>query len=131
MSIPRIQVEKAYERILKNDVHFEYKFNKISHKMLLKDILYFESSGRIILIQGKHENGKFYGKLNLVERKVENENIPFLRIHQSYLVNYRYIKEISFYKVILFNGVELQISEDRQKIVREKYNNLMGGEFLD
>ena len=62
---------------------------------------------------------------------MENENIPFLRIHQSYLVNYRYIKEISFYKVILFNGVELQISEDRQKIVREKYNNLMGGEFLD
>lgn len=123
--------EKAYERILKHDVHFEYKFNKISHKMLLKDILYFESSGRLIMIQGKHENGKFYGKLNLVERKVKNENIPFLRIHQSYLVNYRYIKEISFYKVVLFNGVELQISEDRQKIVREKYNDLMGGEFLD
>lgn len=98
---------------------------------MLKDILYFESSRRLIKIKGKNESGKFYGKLNMVEKNLENGKIPFLRIHQSYLVNFRFIKEISFYKVVLFDGTELQISEERQKNVREKYNILMKGEFFD
>ena len=85
----------------------------------------------MIKIKGKDENGKFYGKLNMLEKKLENGKISFLRIHQSYLVNYRFIKEISFYKVVLYNGMELQISEDRQKSVREKYNVLIGGEVFD
>lgn len=122
---------KAYDRILGSDLYFEYKFNKIPHKIMLKNVLYFESSGRLIEIKGKDENGKFYGKLNMVEKKLESGKIPFLRIHQSYLVNYRFIKEISFYKVVLYDGTELQISEERQKIVRDKYNDLMGGEFFD
>lgn len=122
---------KAYNRILGSDLYFEYKFNKVLYKIMLKDVLYFESSGRLIKIKGKDENGKFYGKLNMLEKKLENGKISFLRIHQSYLVNYRFIKEISFYKVVLYNGMELQISEDRQKSVREKYNVLIGGEVFD
>ena len=107
------------------------RFIKVLYKIMLKDVLYFESSGRLIKIKGKDENGKFYGKLNMLEKKLENGKISFLRIHQSYLVNYRFIKEISFYKVVLYNGMELQISEDRQKSVREKYNVLIGGEVFD
>lgn len=122
---------KEYERILGSDVFFEYKFNKVPHKIMLKNVLYFESSWRLIEIKGKDENGKFYGKLNMVEKKLESGKIPFLRIHQSYLVNYRFVKEISFYKVVLYDGTELQISEDRQKMVRDKYNVLMGGEPFD
>lgn len=122
---------KAYNRILGSDLYFEYKFNKVLYKIMLKDVLYFESSGRLIKKKGKDENGKFYGKLNMLEKKLENGKISFLRIHQSYLVNYRFIKEISFYKVVLYNGMELQISEDRQKSVREKYNVLIGGEVFD
>lgn len=122
---------KAYDRILGRDLFFEYRFNKVPHRIMLKDVLYFESSGRLVKIMGKDENGKFYGKLNTVERKLESGKIPFLRIHQSYLVNYRFIKEISFYKVVLYDGTELQISEERQKLVREKYNFLMGGECFD
>lgn len=78
---------KAYNRILGSDLYFEYKFNKVLYKIMLKDVLYFESSGRLIKIKGKDENGKFYGKLNMLEKKLENGKISFLRIHQSYLVN--------------------------------------------
>lgn len=125
---------KAYERILQNEAYFEYKFNKIphkTHKILTKNIMYFESCGRLILIRNKNESGKFYGKLNAVEKQLQNGKIPFLRIHQSYLVNYRFVREISFAKVVLTNNTELQISEDRQKEIRAKYNELLGGEFLD
>lgn len=122
---------KAYDRIIGSNLYFIYKFNKIIYRIMLKDILYFESSRRLIKIKGKDEGGEFYGKLNMVEKNLENGKIPFLRIHQSYLVNFRFIKEISFYKVVLFDGTELRISEERQKNVREKYNVLMEGEFFD
>lgn len=122
---------KAYERIIQNDVYFEYKFNKIPHKLMTKDIIYFESTGRLIIIRHKIGNEKFYGKLNVVEKQLQNGKIPFLRIHQSFLVNYRFIREISFTKVVLNDGTELHISEDRQKTIRAKYNELLGGDFLD
>lgn len=123
--------DKAYERMLSDDAYFEYKFNKVPYKMLAKDIIYFESSGRFIYVKYTGGIGKFYGKLNMLEKQLENGKIPFLRIHQSFLVNYRFVSRISFSNVILFDGTELQISEDRQKKIRARYNELLGGEFLD
>ncbi|MDE6209782.1 MAG: LytTR family DNA-binding domain-containing protein [Lachnospiraceae bacterium] len=123
--------DKAYERIIQDEAYFEYKFNKIPHKILTKDIIYFESSGRLIKVLDTNGEGKFYGKLNILERQLQSGKISFLRIHQSYLVNYCFIKEISFSKVVLMDGTELQISEDRQKAIRARYNELLGGEFLD
>lgn len=123
---------RAYERIAQRDAYFEFKFNKVPHKVQTKNIIYFESAGRVITVITKDDSkGKFYGKLNLLEKRLENGKIPFLRIHQSYLVNYRFVKEITFSKVVLFDGTELQISEERQKIIRLNYSNLLGGEFLD
>lgn len=122
---------KAYERILQDEAYFEYRFNKIPHKILTKDIIYFESSGRLIKVWEKGGEGKFYGKLSIIEKQLQPGKISFLRIHQSYLVNYSFIKEISFSRVVLMNGTELQISEDRRKAIRVKYNELLGGEFLD
>lgn len=90
-----------------------------------------ELSGRLINIKHKDGDGKFYGKLNIIEKQLMDGKIPFLRIHQSYLVNYRFVCKISFSRVILFDGTILQISEDRQKMIRAKYNDLLGGEFLD
>lgn len=123
--------QKAYERICQRDAYFEYKFNKIIHKVPVKDIIYFESFGRVIKLIALGGEGKFYGKLNLLEKNLENRKMSFLRIHQSYLVNYKFIKEITFSKVVLFDGSQLQISEDRQKALRTKYSAVMRGEFLD
>ena len=50
--------------------------------------------------------------------KVEN-NFPktqFVRIHQSYLVNLKYIKYIKNYKAILKNGLELSIPKSSIKM---------------
>ena len=46
--------------------------------------------------KNKDGAGKFYGKLNNIEKQLEDSKIPVLRIHQSYLVNYRFICKISF-----------------------------------
>ena len=119
------------EPLLKDETYFEYRFNKADYKIPINNISYFESSGRLINIIHMDGKDKFYGKLNYVEKQLGDSKIPFLRIHQSYLVNYRFICKISFSHVTLRDGTVLQISEDRQKKIREQYNNLLVGDFLD
>lgn len=120
---------KAYEKIIK-DSYFVYYFRKVLCKRKISSIIYFESVGRTILIHSTDADGKFYGRLSDLEEQMKNYEIPFLRIHQSYLVNYRYICEISFDKIMLFDGIELQISRDRRKMMRKTYANLLEGEIL-
>lgn len=100
------------------------------YKILLKDIIYFESKGRIVnILLNTGETKEFYGKLDNVEKTLCNTKIPFLRIHQSYYVNFIYIKNMSFSKVTLSNGMILTISEERQKLVRETFLEILGAEF--
>ena len=53
--------------------------------------------------------------------KKEVKEKDFIQIHKSHLVNYQYIVEVSYEKIILTNGEELNISQSYRKEVR---NNL-------
>lgn len=120
--------EDAYKKIDSVAAYFEYEFKRNSVKILYSEIVYFESNGRSIIIMQKDSNvDKFNGKLNMIEKAVEKSNNPFLRIHQSYLVNFHYIRKICFSKVELFDGRTLNISEDKQKIIRERYSEILKG----
>ena len=44
-----------------------------------------------------------------------------MRIHQSFLVNYKYVEELGYDFVVLNNGKRISISEDRRKIISEQY----------
>lgn len=123
---------KAYEKYIRNPIYFTYKYKKMMHKVLLKDILYFESKGRIVtIVQRQDQNRIFYGKLDSVEKALANTKVPFLRIHKSYYVNFIHIKQMNFSKVILSDDTILSISEERQKYVRERYMEILGEEFND
>jgi len=116
---------RALAKIEKEDLYFEYKFNKTRSKVPMGNIMYFESSGRIINIIMKDGIEKYYNKLNQLEKVLEHSKFSFIRIHQSYLVNYRYIEKIGLTKLKLTNGVELQISEDRRKNILLQYSKLV------
>ena len=121
---------KAYERIMQQPIYFTYKYKKMIHKILLRDILFFESKGRIVnIILNTGDKKEFYGKLDNIEKNLCNTRIPFLRIHQSYYVNFIYIKDMSFSKIVLNNGMILSISEERQKFVRETFLGILGAEY--
>lgn len=114
---------EACERVGEADSFYQFTFNKNIRKVALRDVVYFESRNRviyIILISGVEE--RFYGRLNDVEKELAKGSRRFLRIHQSYLVNYSYIKKMSFSDIIIMTGkgkeVTLRISEDREKKVR-------------
>lgn len=71
----------------------------------------------------------FNGKLSEVEKGLSSGKVTFLRIHQSYLVNYLLIKSRSKSNVTLINGEVLPISEDRQKEFSKEYGRLLRGDI--
>lgn len=60
-----------------------------------------------------------YATLNDIEKDLENTG--FIRIHQSFLVNLKYIINILRYKAILSNGEELVIPKARYKEVKDSF----------
>lgn len=115
---------EAYEEILRCDYYFEYKYDRVTYKILVKDILYFKSEKRTIYVYLKNEKRKMYGKLSDIQKRLEKGKTTFLRIHQSLLVNYKYIDGLSYDRIYLKSGVSLPISEDRRKEISEQYCDL-------
>ena len=119
----------AYERTIENDAYFEYKYNRTIGKVLIRRIIYFESVGRTVIIHTEDCTYRYYGKLDEVEQRLYQNKIPFLRIHKSFYVNFHFVDKITFSKLILSDGTTLQISQDRQNIIRKKYLDILGGEI--
>lgn len=120
---------EAYARICNRKLYYSYRYKNQEYKILCMDILYFESNGRLITIHTKNgETSNFNGKLSDVEEQLSGGKISFLRIHQSYLVNYHHICSRSKSEVTLSDGEKLPISEDRRKSFGAKYAQLLGGE---
>ena len=120
----------ANRKICNQKFYFPFHYKNQESKIPCVDIMYFESQARKISIHVR--NGEveiFNGKLSEVEAWVDRGKIPFLRIHQSYLVNYHHIKSRSKKEVTLIDGTKLPVSEDRQKNFGVQYSRLLGGEI--
>ena len=123
----------ACERIRKRTGYFTFFYKRACHRIPFDRITCFESNGRIISIHlsGRDEmrsaslQDQFYGKLNDIEKQVASLNERFLRVHQSFLVNFDYIKMLSSTEIEMLDGRKIQISEDRRKKVRAKFSALL------
>ena len=126
--------KEACKRINETEVFYQLTFNKEIRKISVKDIVYFESNNRIVYIHLKDgTNEYFYGKLNNVEKELAASRQYFLRIHQSFLVNYDYIIKMNFFNITINYArkkMELKISEDRQKEVRRQLCKIAGGKAV-
>ena len=111
----------AYEEITREDYYFRYHYQRTNHKILLQDIMYFESCKRKVFIVTKDKTYEFYGKLNEIEKSLGNCKLTFLRVHQSFLVNYKYVFKLSYDFLELENGKNISISEERRKKISEQY----------
>lgn len=115
------EFEEVFLRMLKKlssrDDYYRFRYMKIEYKVLLRDVIYFESIGRVIWIVEENERLKEYNKLNIVESKLARGEETFLRIHQSYLINYRHMSVIGYNRVIMNNGEELPLGRKYKKRV--------------
>lgn len=106
--------------------NFVCVIKKKRYSLRLRDIQYFYSECRHVTAVCEGQSYSFYGRLNEVQSKVDEKSGCFLRIHQSYLVNVRYIKKYSYDKVLMAGGEQLCISRDRRKKVRDVHTLMEG-----
>lgn len=116
-------------KITSSEAYYRFKFKKEMYRIPLKEILYFESCGRIILIKEKYGTYKEYNQLDKVEKRVMQRNLWFLRIHKSYLINYRHVIKIGYDKVLMSDGNELPMRRKYQKIVDKEIKKIMEKQY--
>ena len=124
----------AWERLSRQAGYFTFFYKKACHRIPFNRITCFESNGRVISVHLSEQNSqknnslpdRFYGKINEVEKRVTAKNGRFLRVHQSFLVNFDYIKTITATEIEMLDGTIIQISEDRRKATWAKFVALAG-----
>lgn len=100
----------------------EFDFREGKKEVSLERVLYIESNLHKLEFHVMEDTMKLYTMnetLNVLEERLADNS--FIRIHQSYLVNIKYIKNVVRYKVILTNGVELIIPKARYTYVKKRF----------
>ena len=88
-----------------------------------QNIKYFEVYGHdVIVVYNEHEE-QVCGTMKEYDTKLKNSG--FIRIHKSYLVNYRYIDSIEKNDVKLTCGKKLPLSRNRIGEVRKKMQEFL------
>lgn len=91
-----------------------------------EDILYVETSRHKNLFYTKSGTYSLYKKLSEIEEGLRP--FGFIRVHQSYLVNMRYVERINSYILYLKDGTELPVPKSRYPYVRECFEAFIKGQ---
>lgn len=100
----------------------EFVFNEGYRKVSLDRLIYIESKLHKLefyVLEDELTKYTLYKTLNVIDEELSE--FDFLRIHQSYLVNMRCIKNLTRYSVLLSNGTRLEIPKARYKHVEELF----------
>lgn len=122
--IKPVAVEKLKEvlerSIRQNKVvsfYFEYQKGASLYRIPAREIIYFMSMDKKIIIVKQDGTEEFYGKLKNITAQLPS---GFMMIHQSYIINQEYVSEYSYENVRMVNGVTLSISKPYRKEVRSR-----------
>ncbi|WP_159081730.1 LytR/AlgR family response regulator transcription factor [Paenibacillus sp. CAA11] len=89
-----------------------------------KEIIYLESNCRKVILHTSTQSIEYYSTLNKENDKLFSDE--FIRIHQSYIINFYHVKQITAKKIILLSGREIPISERYTASVKKSYLNFRG-----
>lgn len=113
--------KKAVGRFTDQKRYFTFNFSRRTFHIPYHEIQYLESEKHCIRIKTVRQWYCYYGKMDEAEKYLEETVGIFLRIHKSYLVNYRYIYWMDGTSVNMDDGVRLPISATYRKQARMKY----------
>ena len=90
------------------------------------DIIYIETSRHKNVFYTAGETYSIYKKMD--ELEVELAGMGFVRIHQSFLINMRYIGKLGSYVMVLTTGKEISVPKSRYPEVKRQYTLFKGAE---
>lgn len=105
----------------------EIEFQNRKVKLPLDRILYVESQLHKLIFYVLEDGIKeyyTYGKLDMIQKQLEHKGV--CRIHQSYLVNMKYVKRIERYHAVLNEGTEISVSKRYYKDAEDAYISMRG-----
>ena len=115
-------IDKAYQKILRKlnvkEEAFAYKIGSETRKIPLKDIIYFESDGRKVVLYTDKNKDSFYGSLEKVYLQLKSYG--FILIHKSFLINSIHVRSFAYESVVMSNQITLQIAQLKRKDVRKR-----------
>lgn len=107
-------VHDAFVRIsLQRHHFFKYEKNRSEHGISLDSVQYFYSTHKTINIKKRDGNEEsFPGRLDVVQRQVDNKCAAFLRLNKSYLINRKYVEEREGNIVKMMDGTLITVSRN-------------------
>lgn len=111
----RNELNRYVDEIEESSQYMNITIRGSEQKIALDKILYFESDIRKIRIHSSEEIITFYGKLDELEELLKEQG--FLRCHQSYLVNTKYIRSLKRNEIELTDG-KIPVSRKYWEILR-------------
>lgn len=115
-------MDAIYEKMQYDVTWKEFEFQEGKKKVSFDCLLYVESKKHRLefhVMEDKLVTYTMYETLNNMEKYINSGQ--FLRCHQSFLVNIKYIDNISRYKLALYNEKEFPIPKARYKEVWDAY----------
>lgn len=104
-----------------------FEFKEGEKELPIDNIIYIESDLHTInfyVSRCKKRKYTMTSTLNEIEKKMEG--CGFLRIHQSFLVNLKHVKNIRTYAAEMDNGAKLSIPRTKYRFVKEAYVEYKG-----
>lgn len=120
---------ESYEnRFRASEKQFYFKTADAAHSIVLRDILYFETLGHEIILHAVNQTQyslkrEKENRIKLIHERLAEDG--FIRVHKSYLVNYRYIHLIKHAEIILKNGISIQINPKKTTEVKKEYQKFL------
>lgn len=116
----RIFRECLRELTKSDEIHFSFQTGNQTVRIPVKDILYFESDKRKIIVKMAQDRAySFYGKLDTVEGTLKKHD--FVRCHQSFLINAKKINSLKQGEVELMGGILIPVSKHRAKETNDAF----------
>lgn len=117
----------AIIRKLNSVVEKVFNFREGRKTVGLENLLYVESRLHKLefhVMEGTVNIYTMYGKLDEVEDMLGEGS--FIRIQKSFLVNLKYIRNVTGYQVVMTDGLEITVSRAKYTDVKDKFTHYQG-----
>jgi len=93
-------------------------------KVIIEDVIFIESRRNKVIITLKNNlSHSQYQKLDVMAERLMGQG--FIRCHQSYLVNSRYIRQFDKTALVLENGSNIPVSRDFHKTAYDSFSMMV------
>lgn len=112
-------LDELSDKLRKKNQKAVFAFVEGSLELEIQKIIYIETDRHKNIFHTTDADYGLYRKLDEIEAKLSSYG--FVRVHQSFLVNMRYVDKISSYRMRLINGKEISVPKSRYPHVKKQF----------